>query len=97
MEKERRKVEGELKMTQEAVADIGKTRTELEVAIMDEEQSRVGKVQKSIKEFQGRIEEMEEETAKAEVLPPILSPKLDSSSCFNLEIQCHSAVKHDQR
>merc|ERR1711962_1148858 len=70
----RRKIEGELKMAQETVADIERTKKELEAAIMrkdteigglvsklDDEQSLVGKVQKSVKELQGRIEEMEEE------------------------------------
>merc|ERR1719347_1763077 len=74
VEKERRKIEGELKMAQETVADIERTKKELEAAIMrkdteigglvsklDDEQSLVGKVQKSVKELQGRIEEMEEE------------------------------------
>merc|ERR1719447_517826 len=74
VEKDRRKVEGELKMAQETVADIERSRKELEAAIMrkdaelnglssklDDEQSLVGKVQKSIKELQGRIEEMEGE------------------------------------
>merc|ERR1719449_233058 len=74
VEKERRKVEGELKIAQETVADIERTKKELEAAIsrrdaeigglvskLDDEQSLVGKVQKSIKEIQGRIEEMEEE------------------------------------
>merc|ERR1711971_1529057 len=74
VEKERRKVEGELKMSQETVADIERSRKELEAAIMrkdaelnglssklDDEQSLVGKVQKGIKELQCRIEEMEEE------------------------------------
>merc|ERR1712226_918227 len=73
-EKERRKIEGELKMAQETVSDIERTKKELEAAIMrkdgeisglgsklEDEQSLVGKVQKSIKELQGRIEEMEEE------------------------------------
>jgi len=58
-------------MAQETVADIERTRKELEAAIMrkdaeigslasklDDEQGLVGKVQKSIKELQGRIEEM---------------------------------------
>merc|ERR1719347_1418283 len=73
-EKDRRNIEGELKMAQESVADIERTRKELEAAIMrkdseignlvsklDDEQGLVGKVQKSIKELQGRVEEMEEE------------------------------------
>merc|ERR1712130_38331 len=70
----RRKVEGELKMAQETVSDIERSRKELEAAIMrkdselnglssklDDEQSLVGKVQKGIKELQCRVEEMEEE------------------------------------
>jgi len=61
-------------MAQETVADIERTKKELEAAIMrkdgeiqslvsklDDEQGFVGKVQKTIKELQGRIEEMEEE------------------------------------
>jgi len=73
-EKDRRNIEGELKMAQESVGDIERTRKELEAAIMrkdseignlasklEDEQSQVGKVQKSIKELQGRVEEMEEE------------------------------------
>merc|ERR1711971_435579 len=74
VEKERRKTEGELKMAQETVAELERSKKELEAAIMrkeneigglayklDDEQSLVGKTQKSIKELQGRIEEMEEE------------------------------------
>ena len=62
MDKERRKVEGELKMAQETVAEIERSKKELEAAIMrkegeimglssklEDEQSLVGKVQKSIK------------------------------------------------
>jgi chromosome segregation ATPase len=74
VEKDRRRIEGGLKLAQERVSDIERTRTELEASIMrkddessglasklDDEQALVGKVQKSIKENQGRIEEMEEE------------------------------------
>merc|ERR1719384_845111 len=74
VEKERRKVEGELKICQETVSELERSKKELEAAIMrkekdtaglayklDDEQSLVGKTQKSIKELQGRIEEMEEE------------------------------------
>jgi len=74
VEKERRKIEGELKICQETVADLERSKKELEAAIMrrenemsgftsklDDEQGLVGKVQKSIKELQGRVEEMEEE------------------------------------
>merc|ERR1719163_345060 len=65
VEKERRKVEGELKMAQETVADIERSKKELEAGIarkegeisglqskLEDEQSLVGKVQKSIKELQ---------------------------------------------
>merc|ERR1719167_2162607 len=94
VEKERRKVEGELKMAQETVADIERTRKELEAAIMrkdaeigslasklDDEQGLVGKVQKSIKELQGRIEETEEEQearAKAERQRSDLAREMES-------------------
>ena len=74
MEKERRRVEGELKMAQATVAEIERSKKELEAAIMrketevhslasklDDEQSLVGKVQKAIKDNQGRVEELEEE------------------------------------
>merc|ERR1719312_2398764 len=73
-DKERRKLEGELKICQETVAELERSKKELEAAIMrkdneiggmtsklDDEQGLVGKTQKSIKELQGRIEEMEEE------------------------------------
>merc|ERR1712168_935792 len=74
IEKQRRKIEGELKVTQETVSELERSKKEIEARIarkekemggfvskLDDEQSLVGKVQKSIKEFQGRIEEMEEE------------------------------------
>merc|ERR1719245_1448290 len=74
VEKERRKVEGELKVTQETVAELERTKKELESVIarkekesvglfgkLEDEQSLVAKVQKSIKEQQSRVEEMEEE------------------------------------
>merc|ERR1719516_575793 len=74
VEKERRKLEGELKVTQETVADLERSKKELEATIMrkdneitalaaklDDEQGLVGKVQKGIKEHQSRVEEMEEE------------------------------------
>merc|ERR1712002_466697 len=74
IEKERRRIEGELKVCQETVAELERSKKELEAAVMrkeneisaqasklDDEQGLVGKVQKSIKELQGRIEEMEEE------------------------------------
>merc|ERR1712029_795899 len=65
---------GELKVCQETVAELERSKKELEAAVMrkeneissqasklDDEQGLVGKVQKSIKELQGRVEEMEEE------------------------------------
>ena len=75
IEKQRRKVEGELRITQESVSDLERGKRELENVIsrkekdisgelpnrLEDEQSLVGKVQKSIKEVQGRVEEMEEE------------------------------------
>jgi len=74
LEKQRRKVEGDLKVTQETVSELERSKKELEAHIarkdkemgtliskLDDEQALVGKVQKSIKEQQGRIEEMEEE------------------------------------
>ena len=73
-EKERRKIEGELKIMQETVSELERSRKELEAQIgrkdsemsgqgskLEDEQSLVAKVQKSIKEYQGRIEQMEEE------------------------------------
>merc|ERR1712186_187964 len=74
VEKERRKVEGELKVTQETVVDLEGAKKELEGTIerkekdaggllskLDDEQSLVAKVQKGIKENQARVEELEEE------------------------------------
>merc|ERR550532_3231815 len=74
LKKDRRKIEGELKICQETVAELERSKKELEAAIMrkeneihgfasklDDEQNLVGKTQKAIKELQGRIEEMEEE------------------------------------
>merc|ERR1712110_239435 len=74
IEKERRKVEGELKVTQESVSDLERSKKELEAAIgrkekdfsalaskLEDEQSLVAKVQKTIKEIQSRVEELEEE------------------------------------
>merc|ERR1712223_2119630 len=74
IEKQRRKVEGDLRVTQETVADYERQKKELEGTIgrkekdfgglaskLDDEQALVAKVQKSIKEVQGRVEELEEE------------------------------------
>ena len=74
LEKDRRKFELELKMMQETVAELERSRKELEAHIarkdndrlgltskLEDEQGLVSKVQKTIKEFQGRIEILEEE------------------------------------
>merc|ERR1712088_794139 len=74
IEKMRRKVEGDLRVMQESVSDLERTKKELENTIsrkekdlgglsnkLDDEQGNVGKLQKGIKETQGRVEELEEE------------------------------------
>merc|ERR1711990_1147259 len=73
-EKARRRVEGELKVSQEAVADLERQKKDGELTIgrkekdvaglaskLDDEQNLVSKVQKSIKEIQVQVEELEEE------------------------------------
>merc|ERR1712012_1073090 len=73
-EKARRRVEGELKVSQEAVADLERQKKDGELTIgrkekdvtslttkLEDEQNLVSKVQKSIKEVQSRVEELEEE------------------------------------
>merc|ERR1712136_738058 len=97
IEKERRKVEGELKMAQEMVTDLENAKRDLEGNIarkekdkmglnskLDDEQSVVAKMQKSIKETQARVEEYEEELeaerqarAKAERQRSDLAKELD--------------------
>merc|ERR1712168_587525 len=74
LEKAKRKVEGDLKMAQDAVADLERAKREIESVIatkeknnqmlaakLDDEQSLVAKAQKNIKELQGRVEATEEE------------------------------------
>merc|ERR1711981_1116248 len=74
VEKSRRKVEGDLKISQEMVSDLEQSKRELEATIarkekdigelnakLEDGQGVVSKVQKSIKENQGRVEELEEE------------------------------------
>merc|ERR1711976_833412 len=98
IEKQRRKVEGDLRVTQESVGDLERQKKELEATIgrkekdfsaaaskLDDEQALVGKVQKSIKEIQGRVEELEEgleaerqARAKAERQRSDLSRELES-------------------
>merc|ERR1712173_557390 len=71
IEKQRRKKEGELKVYQETVAELERAKKEIEGIIirketdfaqlstkLDEEQQQVAKAQKSIKEHQGRVEEL---------------------------------------
>merc|ERR1719462_358152 len=73
-ERERRKVEGEIKMLQDTVSELDRSRKELEGLIsrkekdisvlsskLGDEQGVVLKQQKGIKEYQGRVEELEEE------------------------------------
>merc|ERR1712073_127148 len=73
-EKARRRVEGELKASQEAVADLERQKKDGELTIgrkekdvtslttkLEDEQNLVSKVQKSIKDVQSRVEESEEE------------------------------------
>merc|ERR1719189_1417646 len=98
IEKERKELEGELRIMQETVSELERTRKELEGAIqrkekdsgslmnkLEDEQSLVAKVQKTIKEVQARIEEMEEELeaerqgrAKAERQRSDLARELES-------------------
>merc|ERR1711981_1062248 len=74
IEKKRRKLEGELKVTQETVSDLERAKKELEATIgrkekdlstlssrLEDEQTIVAKAQKAIKETQARVEELEEE------------------------------------
>merc|ERR1719249_559884 len=74
LEKTKRKVEGELRMDQEAVNDLEGAKREMEnligrrekdisglAAKLEDEQGLVGKLMKGIKEHQGRVEELEEE------------------------------------
>merc|ERR1719450_1262891 len=74
LEKTKRKVEGELRMAQEAVNDLEGAKREMEnligrrekdisglAAKLEDEQGLVAKLMKGIKEHQGRVEELEEE------------------------------------
>jgi len=74
IDKQRRKVEGELKVAQEQVSDLEREKKEIEGLItkketdiissqrrLEDEQSIVAKMQKTIKELQSRIEVNEEE------------------------------------
>merc|ERR1719323_581986 len=74
VEKQRRKIEGELKMAQETVSELETAKVQLQGIIsrkekdisvanskLDDEQNHVVKIQKAIKENQSRVEELEEE------------------------------------
>merc|ERR1719439_474058 len=73
-EKQKRKIEGDLKMAQDTVADLEREKRDIENMIankeknvhmlsakLDDEQSLVAKAQKNIKELQARVEAAEEE------------------------------------
>merc|ERR1711997_813529 len=73
-EKQKRKIEGDLKMAQDTVADLEREKRDIENMIankeknsqmlsakLDDEQSLVAKAQKNIKELQARVESAEEE------------------------------------
>ncbi|KAG5337905.1 MYSA protein, partial [Acromyrmex heyeri] len=64
-EKAKRKVEGDLKLTQEAVAYLKRNKKEIDpsniIQRKDDESHLIGKLQKQIQELQKRIEELEEE------------------------------------
>merc|ERR1719507_1406500 len=96
VEKMKRKVEGDLKLTQEAVADLERVRSELQQTMMrkEKELSSVGakiedehtlgsKYTKQIKELQGRIDELvveRQSRAKAEKNRAILSRDIEDLS-----------------
>merc|ERR1712095_202739 len=76
VEKIKRKVEGDLKLTQEAVSDLERVKSELNQTIqrkekelasmsakIDDEHTMGGKYGKQIKELQSRLEELDEELA----------------------------------
>merc|ERR1739842_232793 len=78
LEKEKRKIEGDVKLTMETVADLDRNKKELESLIFkkdaewtmyyskyEDEQCNTGKVAKYIKELQGKIEELEDEVKHA--------------------------------
>merc|ERR1711883_45032 len=74
VEKLKRKIEGDLKLTQETVADLERVKSELEQIIqrkekeissmaskIEDEQTLGGKFVKQVKELQNRLEELDEE------------------------------------
>jgi len=73
-EKQRRKIDGDVKLAQEGIMELEKGKKELDASLarkerdindmnnrLGEEQSAVSKLSKTIKETQARVEEMEEE------------------------------------
>ena len=76
MEKSKRKVEGDLKLTQEAVSDLERVNTELSqtvqrkekevssiLAKIEDEHTLGSKYSKQVKELQSRVDELDEELA----------------------------------
>ena len=76
MEKSKRKVEGDLKLTQEAVSDLERINTELAqtvqrkekevssiLAKIEDEHTLGSKYSKQVKELQSRVDELDEELA----------------------------------
>merc|ERR1719320_1936406 len=64
VEKQKRKLEGDLKMAQDGVVELERSKRDLEVTIGNKEKNNAqlaAKAQKGIKEIQGRVEAMEEE------------------------------------
>merc|ERR1712139_559622 len=74
VEKSKRKIEGDLKLTQEAVSDLERVKAELNQAVarkekessalnakIEDEASLGAKYSKQIKELQSRLEELDEE------------------------------------
>ncbi|KAG0710437.1 Myosin heavy chain, muscle [Chionoecetes opilio] len=73
-EKAKRKIEGDLKLTQEAIADLERNQKDIEnnihrkdkeyaalVSKIEDEQMQISKVQRQIKEQQARVDELEQE------------------------------------
>lgn len=74
LDKQKRKVEGELKVAQENIDEVSKQKRDVESNLqkkeaelhsisskLEDEQSLVGKLQRQLKELQARISELEEE------------------------------------
>merc|ERR1712192_361996 len=61
MDKQRRKAESELTVTQEEVADLEREKKDIELQINKKDQAIAAKLQKALKELQGKVEISEEE------------------------------------